>query len=146
METKIDYNPIDQQEEEHAIETYKYENKKSRQSFKRKWLFIFIAWLLLFGCTEFIHVWYHEDSHRAIYDSYNISYTSGIDASKWYTGIITFYVQADDQDFNKKCDTTCNALELEVEVFGYNLSGIFYSIWMISFLYLIKSLMTDSPD
>jgi hypothetical protein len=112
-------------------------NLIARKRTKVKWIFLFIMFFLLFISTDVTHVWYHEKVHAAIYDMYDVKYNYG-----WkLEGVaIAFYVQADDM---RNCDVVCMSLQMENEIYAYNIAYIFYGIWMIFFIYLIKCTWDD---
>jgi len=92
---------------------------------------------LLCISLDLSHVWYHEHAHGAIYDAYGVDYEYGWEMDGV---ILTFYVYTSDA---RKCNETCEALQMENEIYTYNLRSIFYSIWMIFFIYLLKCFYDD---
>lgn len=114
-----------------------YKMTHDKYLFRLKWTLIIIFFLTMFIGLDLTHVWYHEHAHAAIFDAYGVDYTYG-----WqFQGmILQFYVQAND---TSKCNETCMALQMESEIYTYNLAWIFYSLWMMLFIYLIKCFFDD---
>jgi len=124
-----EYNNIPNIEEQPRIDYNKI--------FKIKWWTIGFMFVIIFMAADLTHVFYHESTHAAIYDSYGVDYTYGWKMS--WTGI-TFYVQTDDAS---RCDVVCQSLQLENEIFSYNQVYIFYGLWLIFFIYLAKHFFED---
>jgi hypothetical protein len=114
------------------ISLEEYNKRQSKKVLQLKWAFIFTMFFLMFIVTDIAHVWYHEKVHATIYDQYNVKYNYG-----WkFEGVaLVFYVESNDM---RNCDVVCMSLQMENEIYAYNLAYIFYSLWMIFFVYLIK--------
>jgi hypothetical protein len=111
--------------------------KKEKIFFKLKWSLIFIFFFSFFIISDFTHVYYHEQVHAAIFDSYNVEYTYGWE---FRGALLAFYVASND---TRNCDAMCMGLQMENEIVSYNLAYIFYSLWIIMFIYLIKCYVKD---
>ena len=111
--------------------------KRNKKLLKAKWITLFIMFIVAFVTADLTHVYYHEGVHAAIYDAYNVDYTYG-----WRFGwtAITFYVQTNDAS---NCNEICQSLQIENEIVSYNQSFIFYGVWIIFTLYLIKCFFDD---
>ena len=107
--------------------------------FKRKWICLFICFIIFFVGIDLTHVYYHEHAHGAIYDQYNVNYTYGW---SFNGGMIQFYTLANDSSL-LNCNEVCKSLQTENEIYTYNLAYIFYGIWTIAFLFLIKYFFDD---
>jgi hypothetical protein len=105
--------------------------------FKLKWTIIFVMFFMFFICIDLIHVYYHEQVHAAIYSNYNVKYDYG-----WkIDGIaLVFYVQTND---SRNCDQVCRSLQMENEIFSYNIAYVFYGAFMLFLIYLIKCYFDD---
>ena len=113
-------------------------NTPLKKIFNAKWISLFAIFIILFISLDMIHVYYHEHAHGAIYDAYNVKYTYGWDME----GIaIGFFTQTND---SRNCDVICESLQIENEIYSYNQAYIFYSLWMILFVYLVKCFFDDS--
>ena len=140
MDTNRQYEIEDQYIEPEVYEDQQpfIDNRsRNKQIFKIKWALITVFFFAMFIGIDVAHVWYHEKVHAAIYDMYGISYTHGW---KFEGAIIAFYVQSDDIS---NCDVVCRSLQMENEIIAYNQAQIYYSLWMILFLYLLKCIFDD---
>ena len=137
------YEGVEREEESWRLEDKKYELKIEKRSERFKWIFFIFVIMLMFVASDFIRVFYHENVHAAIFDTYGVSYIKGYDFGDWKTGVITFYVQANGTEYAQRCDATCKALQIENETFSYNTSTIFYTLWVIFAIYLFKCFLFD---
>jgi hypothetical protein len=110
---------------------------RSKKIFKTKWIMLFVSFFLVFVVIDLAHVYYHEHVHGAIYDAYGVEYTYGF---KFNILDMAFFTKADDRS---NCDVVCMSLQLENEIFTYNIMYLFYALWMIFFIYLIKCFWDD---
>lgn len=117
--------------------------KEDKKLFKLKWILIFIFYFIFFIGIDGMHVYYHEKTHAAIYDVYKVNYSYGWSVQDIV--FIAFYVETNDSSM-RNCDETCMALQIESEIYTYNLAWIFYSIWIIFFLYLLKCFFEDAKE
>ena len=113
---------------------------KRKRAMKFKWFLLCAMFFILFISIDSAHIWYHEKVHAAIFDTYNVEYTHG-----WkFEGVaIAFYVEAQD---TRNCDVVCMSLQMESEIYTYNLAYIYYGIWFIFFIYLMKCFLQDVHD
>ena len=114
------------------------EKKLKRKLLLLKWSTILFMFFMFFIVIDAAHIYFHEKVHAAIYDSYGVEYTYG-----WkFEGVaIVFYVATEDAS---KCDVVCQSLQMENEIYSYNIAYIFYAMWMIFFIYMMKCLWEDT--
>jgi len=91
----------------------------------------------MFIISDLTHVWYHEKVHAAIYDQYKVKYNYGW---KFDNLLLVFFVESND---TRNCDVVCQSLQMENEIYSYNLAYIFYSLWILAFIYLIIKFWSD---
>ena len=132
--------------EDYAVNAEEIKFLQEQEKFKAwakinraKWIMILVSFFILFAAVDLGRTFYHESVHGAIFDSYGVSYFKGYSFGDINMGIISFYVQSNDTKIWEKCDRTCMALQLENEIFTYNMSALYYSLWMLFFMFLLKS-------
>lgn len=110
---------------------------------RRRIIAIWISFFLLFAASDIIRALYHEGVHEAIYSQAGIDSHMGWNFDKWFN--VRFYVEANNKTLAlERCGVMCASLQEENELFTYNISAIFYSMWLIAGLYLANKHWLDN--
>jgi len=88
---------------------------------------LFLLWFVGMYSTGYLTTYYHELTHKRIFEYY------GIDAVIEINPDLSGKTIAEDAS---KCDKICRMLQYQTDIIGYHVSAIIQSMWLMFLIFL----------
>jgi hypothetical protein len=98
--------------------------KQPQNSYQFVWIILLIAAVMYFNGIMSLNV--HEEIHKQIFRNYDVSSTIQLNYLT-LTGVTTPNMT----QYNKYCNESCNNLNVENEIIGYNTILLIISLWLM---------------